>query len=115
MASVAQTRSATHLPGVSAWLPLVVVPTGAVVIGGRWPAWVWMWSLAVAVYGGLKWLTLTASAEAEHASAPRKLGYLLLWAGMDADAFLSSHRRVPRPLATQWLWAVGKTLFGLWL
>lgn len=38
--------------------------------------------------------------------------YLLAWPGMEANTFLDSHRKVRRPGTEDWLWAIGKTLFG---
>lgn len=41
-----------------AWLPLIVLPTAAVICGWHWPGWVLMWALAYAIFAGLKWLSL---------------------------------------------------------
>src|SRR5262245_34533404 len=72
-----------------------------------------MWSLAVSIYAGFKWLTFTDCPEANRAGLGRSLGYLLLWPSMDARTFFDGNRLVPRPSMPEWLWSVAKTLFGL--
>src|SRR5262245_46430793 len=48
-----------------------------------WPAWAFMWLLAVAISTGLKWLTWRL-APPSRAPLGRHLGYLLAWPGLDA-------------------------------
>jgi hypothetical protein len=79
-----------------------------------WPRWAVMWSLALAIYAGCKWLTW------QHTRAPRApwwkhAGYLFAWPGMDAEAFLNGQCRTP-VLWSEWLFAGGKLTLGLlWL
>jgi hypothetical protein len=75
-----------------------------------------MWLLSIAIFFGCKWETwFRACAEGARASAGRSLGYLFLWPGMDAVAFLDASRR-PNPVpARQWLAATAKTFFGAFL
>jgi alginate O-acetyltransferase complex protein AlgI len=40
------------------WLPLFVLPPAAAVIGKYFPAWVYMWVLAFALFAGCKWVCL---------------------------------------------------------
>jgi hypothetical protein len=59
-----------------------------------------MWGVAIAIYAACK---LATWARARTAPAPwwRHAGYLLLWPGMDARAFLT--RPAPAPPAREWL------------
>ena len=76
------------------------------------PAWLFMWTMAGALYAACKWLTFRdARARGVAAGGARTLGYLLLWPGMDAAAFLAGDA-VRRPQASEWLAAAAKTLFG---
>lgn len=82
---------------------------------GTWPRWALMWTLAVALYGGCKWLTWRRT-PVVGASFRRHLGYLLAWPGLDAAAFLnSSHLPQARPTAQEWWFASGKLALGLGL
>jgi alginate O-acetyltransferase complex protein AlgI len=70
------------------WLPLVALPAAFYAFTPpQWPAWALMWSLAVGIYAGCKWLTWK---RASVARAPwwQHAGYLIAWPGLDADAFL---------------------------
>ncbi len=75
-----------------------------------------MWLLSIAIFFGCKWETwFRARAERIRASVGRNLGYLFLWPGMDAVAFLDASRR-PNPVpAREWLAATTKTFFGAFL
>src|SRR5687767_14999033 len=106
MASIAQTTTNFRPRSISAWLPLVAVPASIALFGREWPPYVLMWSLAVAIYAGLKWLTFADSTEARHALLGQKIGYLLLWPGMDARAFFASKRVLARPAVEEWLWSL---------
>lgn len=99
---------------VVAWLPVVLLPAGVLLLTPeRWPRWAFMWLLAFAIYAGCKWLTwVTATAR----GAPwwRHAGYLALWPGLDADAFL--HRPVTRrPATSEWIFGSAKLLLGILL
>src|SRR5688500_3649401 len=93
---------------IVAWLPLVVLPVAAGVLTWDAAAWVHMWALAVSIYAGFKWATLATSARAAGATPGRVAGYLLLWTGMDADAFFGGPT-TSRPRWSQWAWAVGQS------
>ncbi len=91
------------------WAPLALFPP--MVIAATWtaPPWVMMWSLAVVLYGGCKWITLRGQLP----SAPWQVaGYLLLWPGMDADRFLHGTQKPPLPQSAEWFAAAAKTLLG---
>jgi hypothetical protein len=99
------------------WLLAIALPTLAVLLMPQdWPAWALMWSLAVAVYAGVKWLTWHRR---NVAGAPwwQHVGYLVAWPGLDADAFLSRSNRafVTRPGITEWLIGAAVLLMGVLL
>jgi hypothetical protein len=89
-------------------LPLVALATMPV----AWPAWVRMWSLAVATYAGMKWLSWRGTVAPE-VPAWRHAAYLVTWPGMDAPAFLSSRRLSQAPTAGEWAFAWAKLALGL--
>lgn len=98
----------------TAWLPLAILPTTVLVVDFHWPPWVWMWTLAFAIYFGMKWLTFADCPAAADAPLGRVLGYLLLWVGMDAEAFFATPpSNVARPAFLEFVFAVFKTLFGV--
>ncbi len=98
------------------WLPLAALPSVALALHSRLPAWGFMWALGFAIYAGFKWWTWwRARAERAYTSTGRSLGYLLLWPGMDARAFLDNRQRPPKPRKTEWASAIGKTAFGAFL
>jgi len=75
-----------------------------------------MWSMAFALYAGLKWLTWWQAAW--RAEKWRSLAYLLAWPGMDAESFLdATSPAVPVP-GREWLSATLKSVCGaclLWI
>jgi alginate O-acetyltransferase complex protein AlgI len=97
-----------------AWSPVLVLPLVAGWLTVRDPAWIFMWALAVSIYAGCKWLSFAASVTAEQASLRKQLGYLLLWTGMDADAFFAEHS-AHRPRWSQWAWSAWQAALGVWL
>lgn len=116
MAGVLEVRSADPAaPWWRGWPPVVLLPAAVLAAVPDWPRWAVMWSLAVALYAGFKWLTWRRT-PAPGASAGRHLGYLLAWPGMDAATFLAPSRLdVPRPSAGEWLFAAAKFAAGLTL
>jgi alginate O-acetyltransferase complex protein AlgI len=97
------------------WCPLLSLPLAVfLLVPADWPRWGFMWLLAFAIYLGCKWLTWRRR-RVVGASVGRHLGYLFLWPGLDANAFLSP-KRLPageRPSALEWLFALAKLLLGL--
>ena len=78
------------------------------------PAWLLMWVMAFALYGGCKWLTyrqLPTTITARDRF--RSLAYLLAWPGMDAAAFVIGSNPVVRPSGREWVAAAAKTTFGI--
>ncbi len=71
------------------WLPLAALPSAAIVFWDHaQPRWAWMWTIAFALFGGLKWLSWRQAAS-HQCSTIRSVAYLIAWPGMNADAFLS--------------------------
>jgi alginate O-acetyltransferase complex protein AlgI len=91
------------------WPPLFALPAAAALAGPVFPAWVWMWALAGAVFGGFKWLTWW---RARRRDPGRSVAYLLLWPGMDATRFMDPSARPPRPAPGEWAAALAKTAAG---
>ena len=87
--------------------------TAALAAGHFLPAWMWMWTLSVAVFAGFKWATLVLAVAdgTQPVAAWRRPAYLLLWPGMDARRFLSG-TAPSRPPGLAWLWAGAKTFLG---
>jgi alginate O-acetyltransferase complex protein AlgI len=79
------------------------------------PAWLFMWSLAFAIFAGLKWQTWWQARSQVGHTVGRSLAYLFAWPGMDAGAFLDVGRQLPSVHFRDWLWAAGKTLLGIGL
>lgn len=106
-------------PGWLGWVPLVVLPAAACTVRNQLAPWQFMWLLSFAVFWGFKFETwFRARGAAGQAGIARNLGYLSLWPGMDAPAFLASIRPATAPRASDWLAATAKTLTGaacIWL
>lgn len=111
MSAVIETRVARHKT-LTAWLPLVVFPLATAWFAAEWPPWVFMWSLSVSIYVGLKWLSFADAFDAAATSTGRSICYLLLWSGMDARSFLADSQLVELPRWSEGLPAVAKVIFG---
>jgi hypothetical protein len=97
------------------WLPVVLLPPAVVLlVPHHWPRWLFMWLLVIGLYAGLKWLTWRRTPAA---GAPwwRHVGYLALWPGLDAPAFLGvAGKPAPaRPAASEWWFAAAKLGLGV--
>jgi predicted DCC family thiol-disulfide oxidoreductase YuxK len=74
--------------GIAPWLGFAL-PISALLVHNRVAPWVFMWTMAGAIFLGCKWLTLSRAMDRGCiASVARILAYLFLWAGMDAECFL---------------------------
>jgi Membrane bound O-acyl transferase family len=71
-----------------------------------------MWTLAFAIFAGLKWLTWWNARSQVRKTPWRSVAYLLMWPGMDADSFLNSKEPEHKPTFRQWFWAILETLLG---
>jgi hypothetical protein len=77
------------------------------------PGWLQMLAVCISLLAGLKWLSWHAAVQrGSRCGWGRSIGYLLAWPGMDARAFLDSHRVAARPGGREWLLASGKLLLG---
>lgn len=93
----------------SDWVPLAVLATVAIAMRNKLAPWVFMWTLAFALFFGCKWLTWRR-AQVKTLLA-RSLGYLFAWPGMDARTFLE--REQTRVTKTgEWIFASVKTFVG---
>jgi hypothetical protein len=98
------------------WGPLIVGPPIALVfVPPTWPRWALMWTLAIAIFIGCKWLTWRRTAV--DAPAWKHAAYLLLWPGLDAASFLAdraiSNRSRCQPI--EWFVSVGRITLGVTL
>jgi predicted DCC family thiol-disulfide oxidoreductase YuxK len=97
----------------SALVPFMVLVPAVLFFGASLPRWLFMWTIAFALYVCCKCLTYS-DARSHGASADRRraAAYLLAWPGMDAITFLSDD--VPeRPRAGEWVRAACKIVLGL--
>jgi len=72
-----------------------------------------MWTLAISIYLGLKWVTWWTAQKPIAHSAWRSAAYLLAWPGMDAKSFLDKTNRPPMPRFRDWFWAISETALGM--
>src|SRR6188472_3917974 len=108
MTTLVQARPREIRWHMAAWLPLAVLPAAAGLLTGASRPWMQMWSLAVAIYGSLKWLTFAMSPVGREATLARAAGYLFLWTGMDAEAFFGPLPKEARRWS-EWVWAAVQT------
>lgn len=73
-----------------------------------WPRWLLMWSAAITMYAGCKWL-LWRRTKAGSLSA--WVAFLFAWPGMNPEEFGRPPAKLPR--MQDWCFATGKLLFGL--
>jgi hypothetical protein len=95
------------------WLPLVVLPLVAAASYRLSRPWVFMWTLAISTYLGLKWVTWWTAKKPIPHSPWRSAAYLLAWPGMDAESFLDKTKRPPMPRFRDWFWAISETSLGV--
>ena len=95
-------------------LPLAALPCLALLTQTYLTAWVFMWAMAFALYGGCKWLTYRETLRrGVRPDLGRTFAYLLAWPGMDAKDFLDKRKIAVKPSVAEWLFAVAKTGFGV--
>ena len=95
--------------------PLVLAGMAVVLVTAQhWPAWVFMWVMAFAIYAGFKWLTYReALVQGLAAPARTRVIYLLFWPGMSLKEFAGAPpAKEPRRLFPPWLAPTVKTLVG---
>jgi alginate O-acetyltransferase complex protein AlgI len=98
------------------WVPLLTLPTFAFLSRDHQPPWLFMWSMAFAIYLGCKWLTWRRATKPLGGATGcfRSICYLLLWPGMDPAPFLSPALPDARHRIT-WSGAAFKTVVGAFL
>jgi predicted DCC family thiol-disulfide oxidoreductase YuxK len=102
------------VPGWFDWLPLAGLVPATIIWGRFFPAWIYMWTLALALYVGCKWLSYRrADVVPSEVPVGRRFGYLLAWPGMDAKSFLKDRSSLEKPLASEWFFTFGKIVLGL--
>jgi hypothetical protein len=95
------------------WLPLLVLVPAAAVFGRQFPAWLYMWTLAFALFAGCKWLCFRRElAKGAKVSFGIKLGFLFGWIGMDAANFFATPTTGKKARPLEWFAAVLKILLG---
>jgi alginate O-acetyltransferase complex protein AlgI len=98
---------------LAACVPVVLLPLTVFVCRDRMAPWAVMSVMALAIFGGCKWLTL---ADEWHRGGQvrvrRALAYLLAWPGMNAREFLRDGS-VPRPMRAEWSTALRHSLIGI--
>lgn len=79
------------------------------------PRWVFMWTMAVGLFASCKWLTyVRVRDDCGDSDRGRRLGYLLAWPGMDAQAFLSRRGDTSQSTSRmEWIVAVLKLALGV--
>jgi predicted DCC family thiol-disulfide oxidoreductase YuxK len=102
-------RAGHRLTGV---LPLIALTAGALLLRPSLPPWVFMWTMAGALYGGCKWLSYRDAVDPGAAtSRARVILYLFAWPGMDAKAFLERPYG-EKAAGWEWIAAALKTTVG---
>ncbi len=109
------------------FLPLTLLLMAAFSLRPLLARWMWMWAIAMALFAGLKWISLRLPAAATNAPPPRRrlLAYLFAWPGMDAAAFMNREKRATMPGRQDWiaaavnitsgailLWGIARLLIG---
>lgn len=103
------------------WLPVLLLPALALASRGLLAPWVFLWTLAFAIYAGFKWLTYRDAISVDFRPTRRQaICYLLLWPGMDLEEFVDRKNPTsPWKLSpTDWIAPVGKIVLGtalVWL
>jgi alginate O-acetyltransferase complex protein AlgI len=95
------------------WLPLIGLLLATLPFRGRMPDWIFMWLFVAAMFAGCKWLTWRRALDTK-TNPTRTFGYLLLWPGMDAKAFLTGHN-TNLPSLSEWCFAFGRFVAGITL
>src|SRR5262249_37098247 len=97
-------------------LPLVALPALAFLLRWSLAPWAFMWTMAVALYAGCKWVSYRhARRHGVTASRARTLAYLFIWPGMDAAAVLSPWPGEGHRAGSGWIAAAFKTIVGVLL
>jgi alginate O-acetyltransferase complex protein AlgI len=101
------------------FLPLLFLTSCALLCRPIMAPWLFMWTTAMALYAGCKWLTYRAVVgNGAQPGQLRAYGYLLAWPGMAAAEFLGNKVPPAKPHGSEWTFALAKMFFGailLWI
>ena len=79
----------------------------------EWPRWAQMWSIALVIYIGCKWLTWRA-AGVRNVPIWKHVAYLFAWPGMDATSFFSARITRTAPCRSiEWQKAIATLIVGV--
>ena len=110
---------APPLPARTRWFALIFFPLLALAAKPLLPAWIFMWSMAFAIFFGCKWFTLGIAMSRSTQICPfRATAYLFAWPGMNAPRFLAPELApsVPRSVMLKTIGlAVARILLGAFL
>jgi predicted DCC family thiol-disulfide oxidoreductase YuxK len=96
------------------FLSLLILPLVALLCRAHLAPWVFMWTMAFALYAGCKWLTYRlASKNHRQTRSLLALGYLLAWPGMNAAEFFNRQVHIAKPRKIEWSFAAAKVIFGM--
>jgi predicted DCC family thiol-disulfide oxidoreductase YuxK len=109
-------RASSRLEKLLGGLPLILLPTLALLARNKIASWQFMWLMAGAIFLGCKWVTFwRARSQNGDLSIGRALGYFFGWPGMDAVAFVAPRQRKKPIPAYRIVIAVAKIAFGFLL
>jgi hypothetical protein len=109
------TRADSHQRLWMGWVPLLIFPALIFALRTLLLPWVFMWMLAAAIFASCKWQTWWQARDVRLRSQKwkRSVAYLLLWPGMDAQAFFVTAKTKRGNPAREWFLAIAKTLTGI--
>jgi hypothetical protein len=94
------------------WIPFLILPVATIALRANLAPWVFMWTLAAAIFFGCKWQAWRERRNNFSTTIGRSLGFLFGWPGMDAAAFFKSENHAQSPEGKEWFWAIVKTSSG---
>ena len=95
-------------PLTTSFKAFILLPLGVLFLIGKVPPWLFMWTMAAALWLALKLFTF---ADAPSKPFGRSLAYLFAWPGMDARNFFTKVE-VHRPVSREWFFAVLNVCLG---
>lgn len=98
---------------VGDWIPLLVLPAVAMAFRSRMPEWLQMWSIALALFLGCKWLAYCdALTRGLRLSFISSIGFLFGWVGMEPTAFADRNIPPGAPRLAEWIVALARVVLG---
>jgi membrane bound O-acyltransferase family protein len=100
--------------GWMGWVPLILLPSLVITLRTKLLPWVFMWTLAAAIFLGCKWQTWWEARSTGRAANHwrRDAAYLLLWPGMEAQEFFADATEKRRISPREWLAGLRNALAG---